>query len=783
MQNRRTMPALAAMLACAALSAFAADVPSITVSTFEQEICTVYTSANGLPSDKATGVAVTNAGIVYAGTEAGLCVLRDGAWQTVDGVPAERIWALAADGTDVLAACEEALYRVQPDSVDKIAELPDAYINAVTPAADGVYLSTSTGLYLLKGKRCTPVRKLNALLGERSAVNTAAVGPDGSIAVAADAGLFFSADGKKWEALTPAEGSRSWAPFNVRGVAFDADGNLWAAFPTGVCQRVPGGWRLYTGAEGLPYNDFTAAAAGEKGVMWFATRIGAIRYNGQEWMYRQGRRWLPDDFVRAMCVTPKGDAWFATEGGVGVIERKPMTLAEKAKFYEDEIDKYNRRTEYGYVLEANLEKPGDKSKATVGDSDNDGLWTSMYGAGECYAYAATKDPKAKERAVKAFEALRFLSIAPIDGEVKQQPGFVARTVVPTTEANPNDHYTIEKMEKDREGDKLWKVYYPRWPKTKDGKYWYKTDTSSDELDGHYYFYALYYDLVAETPEEKERVREIVRNLTDHLARNDFQLVDHDGTPTRWSVFSPSQLNRNPWWMIERGLNSLSMLSYLTVAQHMTGDAKYGKLIEQLREKHGYDINAMVAKIQRGPGSGNQSDDEMAIMSFYNLIRYTQDEKLREMMNYSFYSLWVLEFPELNPFFNFAYAACGLGAQFTNAYGTYDLTPWDGWLEDSAETLRRFPLDRFNWGHRNSHRLDIVPLKRQVLEPQEPASALEREKRGHRVNGKVLPVDERHFNHWNTNPWELNYGGNGQGLADGAVFLLPYYMGLYHGYIK
>ena len=773
------------MLLCmaAASSAFGAEVPSITVGTFEQEVCTVYTSGNGLLSDKATSVAVTNAGVVYAGTEAGLCVLQDGAWKPVGGVPAEHIWALAADGTGVLAAGEEALYRVLPEGVEKVAELPDAYVNAVTPAADGIYLSTSTGLYRLQGKRCTPVRKLNSLLGERSAVNDAAIGPDGAVAVAADAGLFLSADGKKWQALAPAEGARSWAPFNVRGVAFDADGNLWAAFPTGVCQRVAGGWRLYSGAEGLPYNDFTAMAAGEKGVVWFATRMGAIRYNGQEWMYRQGRRWLANDFVRDVCVTPKGDAWFATEGGVGVIERRPMTLAEKAKFYEEEIDKYNRRTEYGYVLEASLEKPGDKSKATVGDSDNDGLWTSMYGAGECYAYAATKDPKAKERAVKAFEALRFLSIAPIDGEVKQQPGFVARTVVPTTEANPNDHYTIEKMEKDREGDKLWKVYHPRWPKTKDGKYWYKTDTSSDELDGHYYFYALYYDLVAETPEEKERVREIVRNLTDHLARNDFQLVDHDGTPTRWSVFSPAQLNHNPLWMVERGLNSLSMLSYLTVAEHVTGDAKYGKLIEQLRAKHGYDINAMVVKVQRGPGSGNQSDDEMAIMSFYNLIRYTQDEKLREMMNYSFYSLWILEFPELNPFFNFAYASCGLGAQFTNAYGTYDISPWDGWLEDSVEMLRRFPLDRLNWAHRNAHRLDIVPLRRQTLEPPEPASALQREPRGHRVNGKVVPVDERHFNHWNTNPWELNYGGDGRGLSDGAVFLLPYYMGLYHGYIK
>jgi hypothetical protein len=52
-----------------------------------------------------------------------------------------------------------------------------------------------------------------------------------------------------------------------------------------------------------------------------------------------------------------------------------------------------------------------------------------------------------------------------------------------------------------------------------------------------------------------------------------------------------------------------------------------------------------------------------------------------------------------------------------------------------------------------------------------------------VNGKVLPVENRHFNHWNTDPWELDYGGNGGELAAGTVFLLPYYMGLYHGFIQ
>ena len=54
-------------------------------------------------------------------------------------------------------------------------------------------------------------------------------------------------------------------------------------------------------------------------------------------------------------------------------------------------------------------------------------------------------------------------------------------------------------------------------------------------DGHYFFYPRYYDLVAETEEEREAVRKVVRSITDHLMRNDFKLMDHDGTPTRWDL--------------------------------------------------------------------------------------------------------------------------------------------------------------------------------------------------------------------------------------------------------
>ena len=47
---------------------------------------------------------------------------------------------------------------------------------------------------------------------------------------------------------------------------------------------------------------------------------------------------------------------------------------------------------------------------------------------------------------------------------------------------------------------------------------------------------------------------------------------------------------------------------------------------------------------------------------------------------------------------------------------------------------------------------------------------------------MLPIDERFVGHWNHDPWALNYVGTGTRVADGASFLLPYYLGLYYRFI-
>ena len=441
----------------------------------------------------------------------------------------------------------------------------------------------------------------------------------------------------------------------MRGVGFDPNGKLWFASPAGVGRLDGEKWSLYTGDDGLPYNDFTTLGTGPDGVIWFGTRIGAIRFDRSVWSYRQGRRWLPDDDVRALAVSATGDAWFATGQGLGRIERRATSLAEKAAYFEASIDKYHRRTPYGYIGSVALPHPGELSHVIQHDDDNDGLWTGMYGAGECFAYAATHDPIAKKRAKAAFEALRFLSQVTQGGEHPAPKGFPARSIRSTSDPNPNVNESTERNRRRAVRDPRDKVITLRWPKSADGKWYWKSDTSSDELDGHFFLYAAYYDLVAETEAEREPVRQVVADIAGHLLDHNFNLVDHDGKPTRWARFGPATLN-DPAWSEERGLNSLSILSYLAVAEHVTGEKRFRDAFRYLAHDQAYVANLATPKLQFGPATGNQSDDEMAFMCYFNLLRYGTDADVHRAANASLRRYWSLEQPEQSPLFNYIFAA-------------------------------------------------------------------------------------------------------------------------------
>ncbi|MBI2423401.1 MAG: hypothetical protein HYV27_11280 [Candidatus Hydrogenedentes bacterium] len=751
---------------------------SVTVGAFAQQVHVPFAAAAGAAPDGVLAIAYTPEGGAYAGTAQGLARFSEGKWQ--------RMGIAGAGPVAVMAGCEQGVYfsaqgrlmRVHEGVVENLGDVSKLEITAMATEGDGarLWIGTAAGLYHYAKGRLAPEKALNALIQGAGPVRGVAVRGE-EVAAAMSTGLYVGRGGN-WDLVLPGGEGERWAPQDVRGVAYDAAGRLWFACPQGVGCRETSGWTLYTGATGLPYNDFTCVRAGADGSVWLGTPKGAIRFVAGTWEFRESQRWLVHNEVRDIAVTPEGHAWFATAGGISCIESRPMTLAEKAAFYEEEIDRYHKRTPYGYVVNASLERPGDKGTASAPATDNDGQYTGLYAGAECLAYGATRDPRFKERATAAFEALAYLSEVTQGGAHGAPKGFIARSIAPADGPDPNAQDTPERDREKQQGDKLWKAIAPRWPVSADGKWYWKSDASSDELDGHYFAYGLYYDLVAETEEEKERCREVVRRVTKHLLRHDYRLVDHDGAPTRWARFSPEDLNEDPDWWAERGLNSLSMLTYLSVAHHVTGEAKYRKAYMKLVETHHYALNGMVMpKHQAGPGSFVQFDDKMAFMNFYHLLRYETDPELLRMYQTAIYHYWGIEKYELNPFFNFVYAACCLGKVRTDQWGDLDLRPAWPWLEQGVDTLKRFPLDLVAWPVLNSHRIDLAPLPDHVREPGLSEGT------GFRNNGLVIPIDERQGLSWSEDVWRLDGAGDGTRLRDGAPYLLAYYMGRYHGFIK
>lgn len=744
---------------------------SITVGSFKQDTHDYFLGASdGKSLKNANAIATLSGNRVFAGTDRGLFSFENGEWITTSPQITPKF----------LAVSNDSLYIADKSKVYTINK--DGYLKTVFDSGDLTItaLAVNNQTILIGLKNAGLIDSLNnkvEILENQTILDIAVNGNE--ITVATAKGLYIKKD-NYWEPLYPSNATQGWAPKNVRAVGYNNRSQLWFACEQGVGVRGNNDvWTLFTGAEGLPYNQFRALTSGPNNEVWFATNKGAIRYTYNNWDYRQGRRWLLNDDVRDVAVASNGDAWLATAGGISRISKVTHTLAQKAKYYEKEIDKYHRRTPYGYVTNASMETPGDKASAKAFVTDNDGQYTGLYTAAVSLGYGATKDPKLKADATKAFEALAFLSEVPNGGTHPAPKGFIARAIMPTDGWNPNERDNAERDKKKRaENDHLWKVLEPRWPIDESGKWYWKTDSSSDELDGHFFAYGAYYDNVAETEAEKARVREVVSRIADHLIDHNYRLVDHDGKPTRWSDFSTEALNHHRAHWTERGLNSLSLLTYISVAHHVTGEQKYRDAYLDLVKHHSYALNGMVMpKLQFGPGSHVQFDDKMAFMNYYHLIRYETDPELLNMYYTSIYYYWNIVKQELNPFFNFVYAACCDGKIRYDQWGELDVTPTGDWLQQSIDTLKDYPLDLVDWKHTNAHRIDLIDLGDHTREPGRHIG------HGHRNNGYVIPIDESQSLSWSEDRWRYDTGGAGKRLRDGAPYLLAYYMGLKHGYIK
>lgn len=483
---------------------------------------------------------------------------------------------------------------------------------------------------------------------------------------------------------------------------------------------------ILKGKDGLPVENTTCLAKGFDDDVWIGTTRGAIRMLKNDWHYFAADHWLPGNQVNGIAVGDKV-VYIATDKGLGIISYEPFTLLKKAAFYERHIAEWGHKR-LGFIHTI-YKKNGEWVREI---SDNDGGNTATYLAAMCYKYAVTGDQAARKDAVESFNAMIWLErITPVDG-------FFARAIWSTT---------ADKDEMSTQGSGGLPA---KWYPTKDGKWFWKGDTSSDEVTSHFYAVSLFYDLVAEG-KEKEMAREHLNRIASYILKSGFVLPDMDGKPTRWGRWSPEYLLR-PYGYNDRGINGLEVLMYMQTALSVTGDQKFKDGYQKL-VSWGYPQNTLRQKNVFPPEVLAPWDDNLAFESYNPLLRYTVDPNYRSVYLRSLERTWEVKRMEHIPWFNFSYGA---------------LTGNDCELEQSMKHLRAWTLDCTEYNFRNSNRDDLQ------MEPGYTS-----------YEGGLRAISPRESQVMNgsRNATVLDGGSNGNVIKEPSGFLRDYWMGRYQGFIQ
>ncbi len=462
-------------------------------------------------------------------------------------------------------------------------------------------------------------------------------------------------------------------------------------------------------------------------IKWRAAARGVerISQSPDPWEQRRlfhSRRWLPCDDVLALAQdsTQKYETvWIETSCGAAEIQLRPTWLSDKAAFFEERV--VARHSRHHLVADSRLTTPGDLSTNQLYSNDNDGLWTAMYAAAKLFEYGATRSAAALRRAEEATAAVLRLE------EITGMPGYPARSWITPQEEKPKDGV---------------------WFEATDKSYRWKSDTSSDEIVGHFLLFDLAWDLLPKGS-LREKVAATCRRMMDHIVANGYYLIDRSGKPTTWGQWSPA------YFASKKGhpdspLNSLELLSFLKVAARVTGDAKYLREFDKAAYELGY-LDIMTTYLQRREEI-NYSDEELALLSFFPWMRHERDPKLRAKLEQAFDGWWRNIQREKNPLWN------------TIREVTHR-RPDPARRRDSIATLQRIPMDTISWRIENSWRTDL---------PREGG----KDRFNREQTTMLLAPDERATMKWNGNPFALDGGNGGRSEDDGAFFLLPYWMGRY-----
>jgi hypothetical protein len=649
--------------------------------------------------------------VLYVGNERGVQRLEVAALVPVGG-PSGRVARLKTLDAAMYAFADSALWQYRSSTWKKLAD--GAFTDGCVHLG-AVIFSSGNHIYRLDDDKLVKLEAAaaEAILGIASYAETLYVRHSKRIGFLSDGGFDYT-NVHDWGHLPLGSTIRDMMSFG-RQLLVPTDKGLAAL--RGMS------WHTITGDEGLCYEDTTCITRGfEQDDFWVGTTRGAIRSINGEYQYFGYQRWIPHDKVNAIAC---GDrvVYIATDGGLGIITYEPYTLQKKADFYERWIEEWGMRR-IGFV--SSLLWDAQRGEWIRFISDNDGGWAAHLLNGLSFKYAVTKDPKVREQAVEIFRSLYWCE------QVSGIPGFPARSVATVGER-------AHLAETGSAG------LPSEWNPTPDGKWLWKGDTSSDEVDSHIQSTMIFYELAAQG-KERDAAREHLRRVVGHIIDHGWLLADVDGKPTRWARWDPAYL-KGPDGYDARGLNGMEALAMTETAIALTGDEKFKRGKQQLLD-WGYHKEVLRQKLVFPEAT--HFDDRLAWLAYHPLLTYERDPKLRSIYRRGLERSWEVKRVENMVWFNYIYGA---------------LTGNDMDNERCLKNLREWPLDCQNYTYANSHRSDLRVPRGYV---------------NYVSDWKCMSARDIGPARWDHDFMQLDGGNGGKSVGDPSGFIDAYWMGRYYG---
>ncbi len=650
---------------------------------------------------------------------------------------------------------------------------PAEAVRGMETVGDALYVITKTGLHRLRGKSWRHIGKgtfvdvcghlgkahvaapdnLFAVEGDKLAPLEGAYGPPREI-------LKLTSYAETLYCLTPggelmlfsagAYDAKNTVDFGVMPSEKARDvlaiGNrLFMSTDKGLAMLRGMGLMHVRGEDGLCYEDTTCLAEGFDDDLWIGTPKGVIRMVDGDFHYFMAKRWLPHNKVRDVACAEKL-AVVATEAGLGIIAYEPYTLEKKAAYYERWMEEWGQKR-LGFTHKLEWDAPTQTWMREV--SDNDAGFTAHYLAAMCFKYAVTGDAKAREAALDSFKSLKWCE------EASTIDGFPARSMWAKGE-------TGHKAQDGSGG------YPAEWNDCGDGKFEWKGDTSSDEVDAHFYASALFYELAAKG-NEKALVKEHLQRIGDHIVDHGWVLIDVDGLPTVWARWDPEYF-ASARGHEAFGLNGMEILGFMRAAHVITGKGKFERAYRELIDM-GYLTEVVRQKLvdfepKNAPPELKQRndldlpaepvcdfDDRLAWFVYTLLGLYEKDPQLRSVYMRSLERSWAIKRHEHQPWANFLYGA---------------ITGHDCEVAPSVRHLREWPLDLILYSYDCRHRDDLFV----------EAGYVNYVGRSRTFSPRVTGPRR-----WTSAGLNLRGGGGGKAVVDPSGWIEAYWMGRYFGFIK